>query len=85
MCPRAEEDDRASLIRGFAHSASSSNEGDLVLDAFCGGGTTLATADALGRRWIGIDQSRPAIEVSAHRLEEAEFRLWRGPELAKAA
>ena len=53
--------------------ATSSDPGDLVLDAFCGGGTTLATANALGRRWIGIDQSRPAIEVSTRRLEDTEF------------
>ena len=34
---------------------ASSNEGDLVLDPFAGSGTTLAVADRLGRKWIGID------------------------------
>lgn len=36
---------------------ASSNEGDIVLDPFVGGGTTLVTAERLGRRWIGIDIS----------------------------
>ena len=34
---------------------ASSNEGDLVLDPFCGCGTTLLAAEALNRRWLGID------------------------------
>src|SRR5690606_36693650 len=34
---------------------ASSNEGDTVLDAFCGCGTTLAVAERLKRQWIGID------------------------------
>ncbi|GHU25018.1 hypothetical protein FACS1894172_10230 [Spirochaetia bacterium] len=48
-----------------------SNEGDLVLDPFIGGGTTAVVADRLGRRWIGIDQSVQAISVSAMRLDNA--------------
>ena len=47
---------------------ASSNEGDVVLDCFLGGGTTVAVADKLGRRWIGIDQSVQAIKVSEFRL-----------------
>jgi DNA modification methylase len=49
---------------------ASSNEGDVVLDAFCGGGTTIAVAEKLGRKWIGIDQSVQAIKVSDARLEK---------------
>lgn len=46
----------------------SSNPGDLVLDPFCGSGTTLAVAQRLARRWIGIDASEAAIEVARKRL-----------------
>ena len=37
---------------------ASSNEGDLILDPFCGCGTTVHAAESLGRKWIGIDISR---------------------------
>ncbi len=47
---------------------ASSNEGDLVADFFCGSGTTQAVAEKLGRRWIGGDLSRFAIQVSRKRL-----------------
>jgi DNA modification methylase len=46
-----------------------SNEGDLVLDPFLGGGTTLAVADKLNRKWIGIDQSVQAVKVTELRLQ----------------
>lgn len=49
---------------------ASSNEGDLVIDCFCGSGTTLEAASKLGRRWIGIDSSDLAIDVCKKRLEE---------------
>ena len=41
--------------------AASSNPGDLVLDAFCGSGTTMQAAYNLDRRWIGIDREEEAI------------------------
>ena len=50
--------------------SASSNPGDLVLDAFCGCGTTLAAAQKLGRRWIGIDISQTAIRVVEQRLQQ---------------
>jgi site-specific DNA-methyltransferase (adenine-specific) len=40
-----------------------------VLDPMCGSGTTLAVAERLGRRWVGIDQSPVAFEIAARRLE----------------
>jgi site-specific DNA-methyltransferase (adenine-specific) len=46
-----------------------SNEHDTVLDPFCGSGTTLVAAQALGRAWIGIDQLPQAIEIARQRLE----------------
>jgi DNA modification methylase len=48
---------------------TSSNKGDVVLDPFMGGGTTIAVADKLRRQWIGIDQSVQAIKVTEFRLE----------------
>jgi|SRR5579862_3110500 len=47
---------------------TSSNEGDLVADFFCGAGTTLAVAEKLGRKWIGCDLGRFAIHTSRKRL-----------------
>jgi len=47
-----------------------SNEGDTVLDPFVGGGTTVAVAERLNRKWIGIDQSVQAIKVTELRLEK---------------
>jgi len=48
---------------------SSSNEGDVVADFFCGGGTTAAAAQKLNRRWIACDQSRVAVAITQGRLE----------------
>ena len=47
---------------------ASSNEGDLVLDCFCGSGTTAAVAEKLGRRWITCDLGRFAIHTTRKRL-----------------
>lgn len=48
-----------------------SNEGDIVLDPFCGSGTTLIAAQALRRRWIGIDVNPEAIALARARLSAA--------------
>jgi hypothetical protein len=50
--------------------AMGSNVGDLVLDPFCGSGTTLVAAESADRRWIGCDISATAISITAARLEE---------------
>lgn len=47
-----------------------SNEGDVILDPFVGGGTTVAVAEKLKRQWIGIDQSVQAVKVSQFRLDK---------------
>jgi adenine-specific DNA-methyltransferase len=47
---------------------TSSNEGDLVLDCFCGSGTTLVAAREAGRAFTGIDNSRQAVKVAQARL-----------------
>lgn len=49
---------------------ASSNKGDIVLDAFCGCGTTLSVAQSLGRHWIGIDISPTAIKLIEKRLSK---------------
>ena len=48
--------------------SASSNEGDTVLDPFCGSGTTLLAAKRLNRKWIGIDRNPEAVEISQRRL-----------------
>jgi DNA modification methylase len=50
---------------------ASSNEGDLVLDPFCGCGTTIAVAEGLNRRWIGIDITHLAVGLVKRRLYDA--------------
>lgn len=49
---------------------ASSNEGDVVMDPFCGCGTTIAVAQRLKRKWIGIDITHLAITLMKHRLED---------------
>ncbi len=48
---------------------ASSNEEDLVADFFCGTGTTLAAAQKLNRKWIGVDNNPKAIELCKNRLK----------------
>ncbi len=60
---------------------ASSNPNDIVLDAFCGCGTTLIAAENLGRQWIGIDVSPTACRVMAKRLRDVcgmkeDEKLW---------
>ena len=47
---------------------ASSNEGDVVLDPFCGCGTAIAAAHKLGRKWIGIDITHLSIALQKYRL-----------------
>jgi len=56
---------------------ASSNEGDLVLDPFCGCGTTINVAERLHRRWIGVDITHLAIALIKNRLQDTF-----GPELS---
>lgn len=51
---------------------ASSDEGDLVLDPFCGCGTTVAVAQRLNRRWVGIDITYHAIELIQGRLLDSD-------------
>ena len=49
---------------------ASSNPGDVVLDPFCGCGTTIDAAEKLGRDWIGIDVTQLAISLIKNRLQD---------------
>ncbi len=49
---------------------TSSNENSIVLDCFCGSGTTLKSAQTNNRHWIGIDQSNLAIQVSKQKIND---------------
>ncbi len=51
--------------------SASSNEGDVVLDPFCGCGTTVHAAEKLNRQWIGIDVTHLAIGLIEKRLRDA--------------
>ena len=68
---------------------ASSNEGDIVLDPFCGCGTTIVAAQKLKRRWIGIDITHLAISLIENRLREhfpgAEFEVHGTPKDAEGA
>jgi site-specific DNA-methyltransferase (adenine-specific) len=57
------------LVERFIQS--SSNPGDIVLDPFCGCGTTIHAAQKLGRQWIGIDVTYLAINLIKRRLKDA--------------
>ena len=51
----------------------SSNENSIILDCFCGSGTTLLAAEKYGRKWIGIDFSPAAIEAVKSRKELHDY------------
>ena len=63
---------------------ASSNEGDMVLDPFCGCATACVAAERLGRQWIGIDISPSAETITKLRLtDEAETKAGRGTGVLK--
>ena len=55
---------------------TSSNENSIVLDCFCGSGTTLKSAHELNRKWIGIDESELAIKATMDKLSNIEGNLF---------
>ena len=61
--------------------SASSNKNSVVLDCFCGSGTTLKAAKDLGRKWIGIDQSEEAISVALKKLKSQQKTLMINEEL----
>ncbi|MDR3367249.1 MAG: site-specific DNA-methyltransferase [Prevotellaceae bacterium] len=57
---------------------TSSNESSIVLDCFCGSGTTLKAAQLNNRRWIGIDQSDLAIKITKEKIDKIQDNLFSG-------
>ena len=55
---------------------ASSNTDSIVLDFFCGSGTTLLAAQELGRQWIGIDKSKEAIKIVKKKLSYCQNELF---------
>ena len=55
--------------------SASSNEGDIVLDPFCGCATTCLAAERLGRHWIGVDLSEEAANLVVSRLQKESDRV----------
>lgn len=71
--------------------AASTNPSDIVLDPFCGCGTTIATAEKQGRNWLGIDVTYDAVPIIRGRLaasgvrEGIEYEVWGMPETTEDA
>ena len=55
---------------------TSSRENSIVLDCFCGSGTTLTAAQSHGRSWIGIDQSELAIQSTVQKINAMQDSLF---------
>ena len=58
------------------HIVSWSNKGDVVLDCFCGSGTTLKMAKLSGRNFIGIDISEEYVKLSKRRIRQENLETW---------
>ncbi|MBR6123305.1 site-specific DNA-methyltransferase [Candidatus Saccharibacteria bacterium] len=54
---------------------ASSNPDDIILDCFCGSGTTLLAAELLNRQWIGVDKSDLAIKTTQSRMNSYSFDI----------
>jgi len=57
---------------------TSSNENSIVLDCFCGSGTTLKSAHLLNRQWIGIDESKHAINATLTKMKNIKTTIFNG-------
>jgi len=55
---------------------ASSNPGDLVLDCFCGSGTTIIASQEVGRNWIGVDKSEKSINIIKKRISKTKTNLY---------
>lgn len=74
LYPQYPTEKNADLIDSIIKT--SSNESSIVLDCFCGSGTTLKVAQKNNRRWIGIDQSPIAINTTKNKLKNIDNNLF---------
>ncbi len=75
MYPKYPTEKNIELVRRII--TTSSNEGDTVMDSFMGSGTTIIAANELKRKWIGIDNSQPALNTVQARLKEINQELFK--------
>jgi len=68
VCSKKQIKTEENIPYRFIVNASSNKDG-IVLDCFCGSGTTLVAAQELNRKWIGIDQSEQAIKTVKKKME----------------
>jgi modification methylase len=66
----------ARLIRMFTYGAVGDFPGEIILDPFCGTGTTCAVAKRMGRRFIGIDSSTEYVDLARKRVDAAVVGDW---------
>jgi adenine-specific DNA-methyltransferase len=74
QCPLYPTEKNMNLLKTIV--SASSNEDSIVMDFFCGSGTTIVAAQELNRRWIGVDQSEKAIEVTRKKLRSLSADLF---------
>jgi len=58
--------------------ANYTNEGDVILDPYCGSGTTCVACIQLGRHFIGIEKEHKYVEIARRRVREAQNTLFAG-------
>ncbi len=75
MYPQYPTEKNIELVRRII--TTSSDEDDVVMDCFLGSGTTIMAANELGRRWIGIDNSKPALDTVQKRLKSLSPTLFK--------
>ena len=63
---------------------TSTNEGDIILDPFCGSGTTLVASSKLNRNWIGIEKNHHGVDIIKKRLEENGIKKFKINSLIRA-
>ena len=66
MYPKYPTEKNSDLLKFIINA--SSNEGSFILDCFCGSGTTLIASELLGRKWVGIDESKEAIKSAKKKI-----------------